>query len=170
MLDTALAQVFGFDQSDLTENQQGRLSPKQSKFLKDASKSCMVFSGGFTAVMLAITLILMLGFGVDADSITPLIIFTMVGAGFLIWTWSSRRDVYLLQYVEGAAQLRTDRIEGAQTRHVLNVDGYEFTINGVQYHALNQGVSYKVYYAMLEKYAKYPKTNPKLILSIEHRS
>lgn len=167
MLDTDLAHVFGFDQDDLTHNQQGRLSPKQSRFLKNASKSCMVFSGGFTLVMLVLSVIIV-GLGADVGTAMPLIAFTMVGAGFLVWAWSSRYEVYLIQHAEGTAQLRTDRIEGAQTRHVLNVDGYEFTINGVQYHTLNQGAAYKVHYAMLKKYQPYPKTSPKLIVSIEH--
>lgn len=165
MFDSTLASAFGFSQDDLTHNQQGQLSPKQAQFFKSGNTSCLVYVGGATAAMLVVTVI-----AIALSSVStalPLIIFTLVGVGFLVWIWSTRNEVYLLQSVQGVAQLRTDAVEDGRSRQVLNVDGHDFTINPAQRELLQQGTSYKVYYAMLEKYKAYPKSSPKQIMSVE---
>jgi hypothetical protein len=165
MFDSSLANAFGFSQDDLTHNQQGRLSPKQTQFFKSGNTSCLVYVGGATLAMLIVTLIAIALSSVSTAM--PLIVFTLVGVGFLVWIWSTRNEVYLLQSVQGAAQLRTDAVEDGRSRQVLNVDGYDFTITPAQRELLQQGVAYKVYYAMLEKYKPYPKSSPKQIMSLE---
>lgn len=165
MFDSTLATTFGFSQDDLTHNQQGQFSARQTSFLKSANTSCLVYVGGATFAMFILTMIAIALSSVSTA--TPLVAFTLAGIGFLVWIWSTRNEVYLLQSVEGPAQLRTDTVKEGLSRQILNVDGHDFTINPAQGEQLQHGTVYKVYYAMLEKYEASPKASPKLIISME---
>lgn len=167
MLDRGLADVFHFDETDLQYNKQGVLSPTQLQKYENMNKSCLQVSVVITLVFIALTIGVAVLFREDAlPGLITLGVFSILSGLGTWFAWATRDDHYVLQQIEGEARLRTDSTENGR-RYVVSISGYEFGVDPVQYEMVQDGVSYRIYYAVPEGQTKSLKTASKQIQSLE---
>lgn len=168
MLDRGLADVFKFDETDLQFNRQGVLSPAQLQKYENMNKSCLQVSVVITLIFIALTIALgLLLNGEDRlGAMITLGVFSILSGLGTWFAWSTRNDTYVMHQIEGEAQLRTDSTENGR-RYVVSISGYEFGVDPAQYEIVQDGVNYRIYYAVPEGQTKSLKTASKQIQSIE---
>lgn len=176
MSDTELQKFFDFDQSDLTANQNGKLSAKQDKRIKETEKStssifryigigliilnlCIV--GGIASSMLAE------GFSFSTSSSNDIFgfIFAIIFPTFIIgifvwlmfWIASSKTD-YSLQKVEGEVNFvkveKQESYKSGSSTSYRTVQEYELRVGKVKFedvdeellNIIKEGDTYIFYY------------------------
>jgi len=167
MFDSGLAQAFKFTESDLNFNRQGQFSPEQLQQTEAMNRGCIRSSAGITLLFV----IAMAGAYLALDdpdrtgAVLTLGVFGALSGGALLLSWWTRNDSFDMHHIEGEGRLRTDRNENS-TRFVLNISGYEFTVDPEQYEILQDGAGYVVHYSVKHG-EKNLKTASKQIKSIE---
>jgi hypothetical protein len=167
MFDRGLAHAFKFTESDLNFNRQGQFSPEQLQQTEAMNRGCIRSSAGFTLLFV----IAMAGAYLALDgedrtgAVITLGIFAALGGGALLISWWTRNDSFDMHHIEGEGRLRTDRTDNG-TRYVLNISGFEFTVDPAQYEILQDGAGYLVHYSVTQG-QKNLKTASKQIRSIE---
>ncbi len=167
MSDRGLALAFKFDETDLQCNRQGVMSPAQLQKYENMNKSCIqvsvVMTLGFIAITIALGLLLK---GQDrTGAIATLGVFSILSGLGTWFAYATRNDTYVMHQIEGEARLRTDRSDNGM-RYVVSISGFEFGVDPSQYDVVQDGASYRIYYAVLEG-QKSLKTASKQIQSIE---
>ncbi len=171
MLDPRLAQVFEFDDTDLHFNRQGMLSPKQQAAQEQVNRSCLRTSIIITLVLLSATIGLLVLFGEYGSSVAgglvTLGIFTLISGLLTLVAWKTRNDSDVMGQIEGQGWLRIDHGDNGALC-ILNINGYEFVVEDEAYEVLEDGASYRVYFAVDPSEQENIKSAGKFIMSIEH--
>ncbi|MCQ3930882.1 MAG: hypothetical protein DPW16_10530 [Chloroflexi bacterium] len=171
MLDSGLADVFHFDETDLQYNRQGVMSPTQSQKYAEMNKSCLQVSVVITLGFIALTVVL--GLLLNEENRLPAIatlgVFSILSGLGTWFAYATRNDTYVMHQIEGEARLRTDSTENGR-RYVVSISGYEFGVDPTQYEVVQDGASYRIYYAVPEGQTKSLKTASKQIQSLERLS
>lgn len=162
-----LAEVFRFDENDVQFNRQGVLSPAQLQKYENMNKSCVQVAVIITLILITLTAAVAVFGGPDAmPGVITLGVLTILGGLGTWFAWATRHDSYVLHQIEGAARLRTDRSDST-VRYVINIGGYEFSVDPKQYEVVEDGARYRIYYAVMEKQTGSLKTATKFIQSLE---
>ena len=167
ILNNQLASAFNFTSEDLAANRQGQLSAAQKQRFDSMNAGCVRWSLIALLVSLMITAAL---YFIDPEMMVFSGIFAALFAAAFWLAWSTRNDSYIVGTISGEARLRIDRGEKNSLYHLVNIQGYDFTVAPNQYELLQDGTRYVIHYGTIEKDPQKHKAASKQVMSIEHEA
>ncbi len=152
-LRAALAAAFGFDQSALEMNRQGKLAPSQRARFRRAGSSYFRWAAIFAALGVgAVILVVTKEQPVDLGGVAAIILFFGGISVYMFYRWSresadSRRGI--VEMTEGSVHKYTRDVSGSSsntTFYYYGINDLSFEVPPGAYNALIEHVRYRIYY------------------------